>query len=64
MGVVVGLPNRRLPAAGAAALVGLALAAEFRVTPWRSLLVPWLTYAGADAVLSWARKHNLEVGGQ
>jgi precorrin-3B synthase len=60
--VVVGVPDRRLPAAAAVALVELGAANEVRVTPWRSLLVPLPSPDAAGAVLAWARAHELEVG--
>lgn len=61
--VVVGVPDGRLPAAAAAALVELDVASEVRITPWRSLLVPLSARAAAAAVVSWARAHQLEVAG-
>jgi precorrin-3B synthase len=60
--VVVAVPDRRLPAAAAAALVVLGVASEVRVTPWHSLVVPLPARAAAAAVVSWARAHRLEVG--
>jgi precorrin-3B synthase len=62
--VVVGVPDRRLAASAATALVGLGMATEVRVTPWRSMLVPLPTPDAADAVLTWARAHDLEVDGR